>query len=91
MDNLKLIFLPWIVIFPVIVWRKLGNADYVAAMNPTLQTWIGAKQTTALTGKRSAELPAPWKRIQIALLFGLAWAALFIWIWIKAIPYLPFR
>ncbi len=91
MDNLKLIFLPWIVIFPVIVWRKLGNVDYVAAMSPTLQTWIGAKQTTALTGKRSAELPAPWKRFQIALLFGLAWAALFIWIWIKAIPYLPFH
>lgn len=88
MDNIKLILLPWIIVFPVIVWRKLGNAEYVAGLSPTFRTWIGAKPSAGLNGPRAAEPLPPLKRVQISLLFGLAWAALFVWIWMKALPYL---
>jgi hypothetical protein len=64
------------VVTPVALWRKLGDTEYVEGLGPFVRRILGIKIVTGTNGRTYTEPPPPIKRLQISLLFGLAWAAL---------------
>jgi hypothetical protein len=57
------------------MWRKLGDAEHVERLGPSVRRLFGIKIFTGTNGRTYAEPPVPKKRLKISLLFGLAMAA----------------
>lgn len=64
----------WLV---VLVWRMLGDAEYLERLDPGLVKLLGAKLFQGENGRTYAEPPSLRKRLQLSLLFGLTEAILY--------------
>jgi hypothetical protein len=65
----------WAIGMPVILWRKLGDTEYVESLGPSARRLFGIKLFTGTNGRTYTQPPPPIKRLKISLLFGLAGAA----------------
>jgi hypothetical protein len=72
----QLLIVTWTIACPIGVWRKLGDLEFVAGLDPRLQRAYGVRLYTGTNGKTYVEPPPPLKRLKVSLLMGLLSAAL---------------
>jgi hypothetical protein len=77
---------------PVIMWRKLGDDDFVSDLSPSGKRLMGVKTAKGSNGKTYFEPPPPLKRLRLCLIFGLLWASFcgsLLWVVSQFIHFAP--